>query len=76
MSELDKIDANASKFNLILVAKHRHEIYTGLNFVPFDNRLQCGSCPRLMGKMAYCIISRFVCKYSFPIVSVYNLEQY
>ena len=36
MGKLDKIDANASKFNLIQVAKNRFEIYMGPNFVPFD----------------------------------------
>ena len=36
MSELVKIVANTLNFNLILVAKNRHEIYNGPNFVPFD----------------------------------------
>ena len=36
MSELDKIDAHASKFNLIYAAKNDHEIYTGQIFVPYD----------------------------------------
>ena len=34
MSEPDKIDSNASKFNLIEVAKNRHEIYTRPIFCP------------------------------------------
>ena len=36
MCELDKIVANASKFNSIEFAENRHEIYTGPNFVLFD----------------------------------------
>ena len=54
MYELDKIVANALKFNLILFVENRHEIYTG-PFFPFRHMLQCDSCPMLMGKMAYCI---------------------
>ena len=36
MGELFEIAANTPNFNLVLVAKNRHEIYTGPNFVPFD----------------------------------------
>ena len=37
MCELDKIIANASKFNLILLAENRHDIYTGqiLSFLTY-----------------------------------------
>ena len=69
MCELDRIVANASKFNLIKFAENRHEIYTGPNCVLFDI---CYNVTHALGSWAKWPIafqSRILCKYCLCLKS-------
>ena len=69
MCELDKIVANASKFNLIQFAENRHVIYTGPNFVLFDicSNVIHALCSWASWPIAF--QSRILCKYCFGLKS-------
>ena len=69
MCDLDKIVANASKFNLILVAENRHEIYTGQNFVLFDIGYNVAHALGSWARWPIAFQSRIMCKYCFCLKS-------
>ena len=69
MCELDKIVANASKFNLIYFAENRHEIYMGPNFVLFDICYIVTHALCSWARWPIAFKSRILCKYCFCLKS-------
>ena len=65
MCELDKIVANASKFNLIQFAENRHEIDTGPHFVLLDICLNVIHTLCAWARWPIAFQSRILCKYCF-----------
>ena len=69
MCELDKIVANASKFNLIEFAEKHHEIYTGSNFVLFNICYNVTHALCSWARWPIAFQSRILCKYCFCLKS-------
>ena len=69
MCELDKINASASKFNLIQWTEIRHEIYTGPHFVLFDICYNVTHAPCSWARWPFAFQIRILCKYCFCLKS-------